>query len=293
MELSDLKVFCTVAEQGGISKAAEMLHRVPSNITARIQKLELELGRSLFHREKNRLRISREGEQLLSYAKRILLLADQALEHLNSDEPSGVLRVGSMEAVAASRLSNVLYEYHTAYPEVTLEVTTRPTGDLIEMVLDGQLDVALVADPVEDARLHRFPVFQETLILVSDKATTDVSDPQQLGEEPTLLGFSQQCAYRNRLTQWVKQAKLTAKVVEINSYHTLLNCVTAGMGVGIVPEKLLELYPFADDINTHALPDSIADTVSTAIWRKDMARPSVFAYLEILKSASNMNSAGS
>lgn len=288
MELSDLKVFCTVAEQGGISKAAEMLHRVPSNITARIQKLELELGRDLFHREKNRLRISQEGEQLLSYAQRILSLADQAVEHLNSDVPTGVLRVGSMEAVAASRLSSVLYDYHKAYPEVTLEVTTRPTGDLIDKVLNGQLDVALVADPLDDARLHRLPIFEERLVLVSDKATTDISDPKQLGDDLTLLGFSSQCAYRNRLTQWVKQGKLTAKVIEINSYHTLLNCVTAGMGVGLVPEKLLELYPFAKDLNTHALPDTIADTVSTAIWRKDTVRPSVSAYLDILQAASNI-----
>ncbi|GLQ33335.1 LysR substrate-binding domain-containing protein [Litoribrevibacter albus] len=288
MELSDLKVFCAVAEQGGVIRAAEQLHRVPSNVTARIQKLESELGRSLFHRDRNRLKISPAGEQLLSYAKRILSLADQAIEQFSSDQPSGVLRVGSMEAVAASRLSAILYEYHTAYPDVSLEVKTRPTGDLIEFVLNGQLDVALVADPNADERLERMPVFKETLVLVSEKSMTDISDPSQLGVEPTLLGFSNQCAYRNRLTQWVKQVNLVAKVVEINSYHTLLNCVTAGMGVGLVPEKLLELYPFAKDLRTHPLPDNLATTITTAIWRKDSSRPSVSAYLDILKGASNL-----
>ena len=96
MELSDLKVFLTVVEQGGISRAANVLHRVPSNITARIQKLESELNQELFIREKNRLKISSSGEQLLNYAKRILSLANQALEELNNEEPSGLLKVSCM-----------------------------------------------------------------------------------------------------------------------------------------------------------------------------------------------------
>jgi DNA-binding transcriptional LysR family regulator len=289
MELSDLKVFTTVVEQGGISRAAELLHRVPSNVTARIQKLEAELGQHLFFREKNRLAISPAGEQLLGYAQRILSLADQAVAQLNTDHPSGVLKVGSMEAVAASRLSGILHDYHKAYPDVRLEVITRPTGDLIELVLNGQLDVALVADPMADQRLDRQPVFKETLVLVSEKTLDDISSPEQLGPTPTLLGFSHQCAYRNRLTQWVKQEKLVANVVEINSYHTLLNCVTAGMGVGLVPQKLLELYPFRDDICTHPLPTELATTITTAIWRKDAYRPSIQAYLALLSEASNLD----
>ena len=62
MELSDLKVFQQVVLSGGITAAAQKLNRVPSNITARIQKLELQLNTQLFLREKNRLRISPAGE---------------------------------------------------------------------------------------------------------------------------------------------------------------------------------------------------------------------------------------
>ena len=69
MELSDLRVFCTVVEQKGINKAAENLHRVPSNITARIQKLEAELNQTLFFRTKNRLKISPAGEQTVRVRK--------------------------------------------------------------------------------------------------------------------------------------------------------------------------------------------------------------------------------
>jgi len=289
MELSDLKVFLTVAEEGGISRAANVLHRVPSNITARIQKLESELNQELFIREKNRLKISSSGEQLLDYAKRILSLANQALEELNNEEPTGVLKVGCMEAVAASRLSPVLVDYHKRHPEVELEITTSPTGLLIDKILSGELDLALVADPAEDDRLVSFPIFKERLVMVSSVAQGEVTHPDQLGTSPTMLGFSSQCAYRNRLNQWLQQGQGLAKVLEINSYHTLLNCVTAGMGVGLVPEKLLELYPFKEGLNTHQLPEDISHSVTHAIWRKDNQRPSIQAFYEVLSAVSNLN----
>ena len=80
MELSDLRVFRQVALSGGITRAAEKLNRVPSNVTARIKKLEEELGKNLFSRENKGLRISAAGEQLLSYAEKILDLAQEAVD---------------------------------------------------------------------------------------------------------------------------------------------------------------------------------------------------------------------
>ncbi|GAA3917665.1 LysR family transcriptional regulator [Litoribacillus peritrichatus] len=288
MELSDLAVFQAVVEAGGVSRAAEMLHRVPSNITSRIQKLETELGKQLFIREKNRLRISPEGEQLLGYAVKILALADEAVEQLNLDHPTGRLRVGSMEALAASRLSSVLTDYHTDFPDVELELKTNPTGLLIDQVISGELDLALVADPPKDARLEITPIFSERLVLVSSRNQAPVSSPQDLSDNPTLLGFSTRCAYRNRLADWVQSFDVAPKVVEINSYHALLNCVTAGMGVGIVPEVLLVHYPFKDGIRTHPLPDSIADTTTCVIWRKDSAKPSLLKFYHCLLGHSNL-----
>ena len=289
MELSDLAVFRTVAETGGVSKAASVLHRVPSNVTARIQKLEAELDKQLFIRENNRLRISPDGEHLLAYARQILSLADEAVAKLNDDVPSGTLRIGSMEAVAASRLSKILMRYHKTYQDVKLEVSTNPTGELIEQVLAGTLDLALVADPAPDSRLDALPVFREKLVLVSGSQQAPIQQPSDLGVYPTLLGFSPKCAYRTTLTTWVKQANMQANVVEINSYHALLNCVTAGMGVGIVPEVLLETYPFRDGILTHPLPDSLQWTTTCAIWRRDSLKPSLSAFNELLSEASNLD----
>jgi len=143
MELSDLKVFLQVASSGGITAAAQKLHRVPSNITARIQKLEQELDTQLFLREKNRLRISPAGEQLLPYAKEMIRLSQQAINELQKTTPKGRLTIGAMEAVAATRLTEPLMRFHKEYPEVNLQIETGPTGLLIERVLAGEIDIAL------------------------------------------------------------------------------------------------------------------------------------------------------
>jgi len=289
MELSDLRIFCKVIETGGISSAAQLLNRVPSNITSRIQKLEAELNKALFIREKNRLRASPAGEQLFRYAKKILTMAEQAIDELNQNKPSGSLRLGSVEAVAASRLSKVLMNFHQNYSEVDLELTISPTGDLLEKVLASQLDFALISDPIADSRLGVQAVFQETLVLVSALRDDVITSPVDLGDKPTVLGFSKQCIYRTRLTQWLKGAEMIPKVVEINSYFALLNCITAGMGVALVPEKLLECYPFVDGLKVHPLPEDISKTTTCLIWRKDSLKASMAVFKETLMPESNIS----
>ena len=284
MELSDLVVFRAVVEEGGITKAAEKLHRVPSNVTARVQKLELELGKQLFLREKKRLRISPAGEILLGYADEILRLSTKAINELKDDVPRGVLSIGVMEAVAATRLPGPLARFHRAYPEVQLDVSTAPTGVLIDDVIDGRLNVAIVADPQKDDRLTIHPVFEETLVAITSDEVDDLSSLSGFGHNPCILVFSARCAYRKRLTQWLSRLGGAARVSEINSYHALMSCTTAGMGVGIVPESVINAFPQVTGIKIHSLPSDIAHSVSCAIWRTDSVKPSILAFYHSLHS---------
>lgn len=282
MELSDLRVFQEVALSGGITAAAQKLHRVPSNITARIQKLEQELDTQLFLREKNRLRISPAGEQLLPYAKQMLNLSQQAINEMQQTTPKGRLTIGAMEAVAATRLTEPLTRFHQEYPEVDLQIETGPTGRLIERVLAGEIDLALVADPRKDARLEISNIFEEELVLVSDLKHKKISSTADLDPEPTLLSFSHLCAYRGRMRDWTKDGGIAAQIIEISSYHTLLSCVAAGMGVGIVPKVLLDYYPFASSIQQHQLGKQWRHSTTVMIWRKDSLKPSMSAFKDFI-----------
>ena len=118
MDFAALRVFKAVVDEGGISSAARKLHRVQSNVTTRIQQLEGSLGAQLFVREGRRLFLSPAGEVFLAYTEEMLRIAEQARHAVLGDAPRGVLRVGTLESTAASRLPPLLSRYHQKYPAV-------------------------------------------------------------------------------------------------------------------------------------------------------------------------------
>ncbi|MCG8671108.1 MAG: LysR substrate-binding domain-containing protein [Pseudomonadales bacterium] len=284
MELSDLEVFRTVVYEGGINRAAEKLNRVPSNVTSRIQKLENDLGKELFIRDRNRLKISSSGTQLLDYANRLLALADEAVAELNMAQPKGTFKIGAMEAVAATHLAKLLSAYHQQFPQVQLVVESAPTGDLIAKILDGEIDLAFVADPPKDKRLKMVPAFKETLVLVSDQQHKAIRSPEDLGEHPTILGFNPKCAYRTKLQSWVEASNIAAQVIEIGSYHTMLSCAAAGMGIGIIPESVLAVYQNADILRTHKLPAKWAKSNTVLICREDAVGHNTLPFIELISN---------
>ena len=108
MDFDSLTIFKTVVDEGGIIAAARKLHRVQSGVTTRIKQLEASLGVALFLRDKRRLMLSPAGEIFLGYVEQLLRLAEQARQAVLGDAPHGVLRIGTLESTAASRLPPLL-----------------------------------------------------------------------------------------------------------------------------------------------------------------------------------------
>src|SRR6185436_18699456 len=122
MDLSDLRIFSTVVREGGVTRAAEKLNRVQSNVTTRIRQLEDDLGVALFIREGKRLHLAPTGQALLGYADRLLALADEARASVRDPRPRGLFRLGAMESTAAVRLPSAITELSRLHPEMTLEL---------------------------------------------------------------------------------------------------------------------------------------------------------------------------
>src|SRR6202041_254956 len=122
MDTAELKVFEAVARTGGMNRAADELHTVQSNVTARIRALETELGCPLFERHSRGVALTAAGQRLLPYARRLAwLLADAAPRATRDDGlPGGPLTIGSLETTAALRLSPLIASYAAACPEVDL-----------------------------------------------------------------------------------------------------------------------------------------------------------------------------
>lgn len=282
MDLADLHVFRTVVEAGGITRAAERLHRVQSNVTTRIKQLEQELGVALFMRVGRRIELAPAGRALLAYAERILALAAEAREVVQGSRPSGVLRLGAMESAAAVRLPRPLSVFHARYPGVAVELATGDTASLAPQVLAGALDAALVVEPVSDPRLEALPIYEEELVIVADAKHRRIASPRDVAK-PTLLAFHPGCPHRARLERWfAKEGAVTERIVELSSYHAILGCAVAGMGVALMPKSVLESYAERGRLSVHPLKGEFRSARTLLISRKDTPQAKVKALAEVL-----------
>jgi DNA-binding transcriptional LysR family regulator len=268
IDLTALEIFKAVAEQGGITKAAIRLHRVPSNVTTRVKQLEERLGTKLFLRGNRRLVLSAEGKRLLGYADRLLQLSSEAEAALRNGVPAGAFQIGALESTAATRLPPILSRYHRSYPEVRLELVTGTTGALIAKVMKHEVEAAFVAEPFTADDLEGDPVFCEELVLISPKSFRKIKTPSDIGRT-TLIAFATGCAYRRRLEAWLGGAKVVPeRVMEFSSYHAIVACVAAGAGIAIVPRSVIRVSVAASGVATHALPSAVSKARTFFVWRQ-------------------------
>ena len=268
IDLDALHIFRTVAEAGGITKAAAKLNRVQSNVTTRVKQLEERLGAQLFRRQNRKLTLSPEGELLLAYADELLRLSSEAQAALKSGSPRGVFRLGTLESTAAARLPPILSRYHLAYPEVQIELVTGTSGALVKRVAAFELEAAFVAEPFPASGLEMQHAFTEELVLIAPRSARPVRSPRDVGR-CTVIGFAAGCSYRRRLEEWLGSESVAAdRVMELGSYHALVACVAAGAGIGIVPRSVLDLVGARRQVVVSALPPVVSQASTMLVWRR-------------------------
>jgi LysR family transcriptional regulator, cell division regulator len=269
MEMSDLLTFSAVARLGGITRAADELNTVQSNVTQRVKALEAEIGTALFERHSRGMTLTGAGRRLLPYAQRMAALSREAVLAARDDgEPKGPLSIGSMETTAAVRLPLLLAEFHRRFPAVKLTLRTAPTADLVAAVLDGALDGAFVAGPIEHAELISTLAFREELVLVSARKWSSLSALRAGTPEsgPTALVFRTGCTYRQRLEQvfsefgWPSAARF-----ELGTLDGMIGCVAADMGVTLLPRAVVGNN---DTVNVHKLKAAQAQVDTLFIQRR-------------------------
>ena len=281
MDLADLRIFRSVVEEGGITRAAAKLNRVQSNVTTRVRQLEEDLGVDLFIREGKRLHLAPSGKLLLDYAERLLDLAQEARDAVHDGAPRGPLRLGSIESTAAIRLPEPLSVFHRRYPDVELDLHSDTIPRLLAAVLDGELDAALVAEPVTDPSLDKAIVYDEELVLVAEPGHKSIRSPRDVTSE-TVLAFEHGCSYRLRMQQWFARAGvLPERIIEMTSWHALVGCAAARMGIAILPRMLLSSFPQAR-LSIHSLPAEFSHAPTVLTWRKGARSPKISALLEVL-----------
>ena len=274
MELTDLLTFSAVARTGGITRAAEELNTVQSNVTQRVKALEAEIGTALFERHSRGMTLTGAGRRLLPYAQRMAALSREAMLAARDDgEPKGPLAIGSMETTAAVRLPTLLADFHRRYPAVRLSLRTATTADLVAGVLDGSFDGAFIAGPIEHAELTATVAFREELVLVTGRQVKNLAELRAATPEsgPTALVFRTGCTYRQRLEQvltefgWPSAARF-----ELGTLDGMIGCVAADMGVTLLPRAVVERADLSGNIRIHAL-SAVQSRVDTVFIRRRAA----------------------
>lgn len=284
MDLSDLRIFSAVVREGGVTRAAKRLHRVQSNVTTCIRQLEEDLCVALFIREGKRLHLAPAGQILLDYADRLLALAEEARGAVHDARPRGTFRLGAMESTAAVRLPRLLNEYHRRHPGVVLELRTGNPQFLASAILAGELDAALVAEPIADAPFDKTPAFEDELVIV---AVANHPPINQKGSLPrTIIVFEHGCPHRQRLENWyASRREMPERVIELGSYHAMLGCVVAGMGIALVPKSVLTTFPERKRLSVHHLAPAENRAQTVLVCRKGAGSANVKALEEILRSS--------
>ncbi|WP_210643386.1 LysR family transcriptional regulator [Pseudomonas sp. Tri1] len=285
MEFSQLRIFQAVAEEGSITRAAERLHRVPSNLSTRLKQLEEQLGVDLFLRERQRLQLSPAGKVLLDYAAKLFALHDEAHAAVQGGQPAGDFLLGTMYSTAATHLPDLLAAYHRAYPAVNLQVQSGPSGELFEGLLTNRLDAALVDGPLELAGLDGVPLCDERLVLITEADHPPVRSALDV-QGRAVFTFRRGCSYRMRLEAWFAHDHAAmGRAMEIESYQGMLACVIAGSGVALMSESMLASLPGRERVTAHPLAEPFASATTWLMWRKGMVGANLNAWIELQQQA--------
>lgn len=188
LDLTALRAFVTVAEAGGVTRAAGLLNLTQSAVSMQIKRLEEGLGRSFFSRAARRLSLTPEGEQLLGYARRMLTLNDEALSRLTDATYEGEIRLGVPHDIVYPQMPRILKRLAADYPRLQVNLVSSFSLRLKEGFSRGDFDVILTTEEAPDAGGE--------VIARRDLVWIGAPDGTAWQRRPLRLGFIEDCYFR-------------------------------------------------------------------------------------------------
>lgn len=270
MELRVLNYFLTVAREGTISKAAEVLHLSQPTLSKQLKDLEEELGVQLFIRGNREISLTEDGVYLQNRGKEILSLVSTTTLNLQKNEViGGDILIGGGETQAFQFLTDILNHLMERYPDIKVHMYSGNADDVKDKIDKGLLDFGLVIDPVEKQKYEYvpLPIVDRWGILVNQKhhlAKKEHVSPVDLKNQPLLI--SSQTLVNNQLAEWLGGNLNNFSIV--GSYNLLYNAsllVKAGKSVAFCIEGIIQTKD--SDLVFVPLEPALTSTISI-IWKK-------------------------
>ena len=273
MELRVLKYFLTVADEGNITRAADILHITQPTLSRQLMELEDELGTALLIRGKRSVTLTDEGFLFKQQAEMIVELSDK-LEHTFKDMKDvvcGTIRIGAAEAVGCRALATYMKEFREKYPDVQFDLYNGMADNIKEMLERGLLDLGLVLEPIDTAKFEyvRLPQKETWGLLLrkdhelAEKGTITVEEIRQY---PLIMPGRENA--KNEVLHWMQCEE---RHLNIPAYYNLLSngalLVAAGMGCAVCLDGALSIHADPDLCFRRLLPEHT--TRSVILWKKN------------------------
>ncbi len=233
-DLDLLRTFTAVVECDGFTRAAERVHLTQSTVSQQVKKLETNLGHTLLLRDKSTggVQTTEEGEVLLSYARKILAAAQEAMDAMSSPQAPKTVRLGVPEDFAGRRLIDLLSGFSTASPHIRLDTVSGWSTELRRLLDAGEIDLALIKrEPGDGACLASW---KEQLVWV-DSASRPVRD-----EIVPLAVFPVGCIYRERAIRAIERSGRRWRIAYTSQgLMGVQAAVASGLGISLLPSDAL------------------------------------------------------
>lgn len=257
MNLKQLEIFVTVAEQGSFSRAAEVLGTVQPALSRQVRALELDLREHLFQRNGRGVELTEAGQRLLIHSRNILQVVQEARADFGEErqEPKGHVVVGMPPSMARKLTVPLIAYFKTHLPKARLEVVEGFSSHMIEWLISGRVDLCLLYNPDAHLSLEIMPLIQERLCLVGRKGSLPDRQAVSFSELPH---YPLIIAQRGQIFRTLMEAQATLTGVkldiawEVSSVPVILDLLKSGHGFAVLAEGALTSHQADGQIKLEA-----------------------------------------
>jgi DNA-binding transcriptional LysR family regulator len=238
--LGHIEAFVEIARAGTLRKAAANLCLSEPAVSARIASLEADLGAQLFQRGRRGMTLTVAGRAFLSHAVRVLDTFDSGRRTVAdvSQGRDGEIVIGSGSSIAAYPIPDVVARFQELHPGIGMVVRTRPSPVLVDAAVDGQIQIGLVGELLDD-RVHQTPLYDEELLLVAGPASSVAGGGIRKAEDlhaETLILFDRGSSYDEAARAAIRTAAVMPRaIIEVDTIETARALVARNVGVCFMP----------------------------------------------------------
>jgi DNA-binding transcriptional LysR family regulator len=241
MDVRQLEMFRSVAEEGGFTRAAEKLHVSQSAVSRQVKLLEEELGNLLLHRHGRRVALTPAGELLLKLANRVQREMQDAVWQIAETGKlhRGQLHLGGGMTVCLFILPRLLKRFRALYRQVDLRVTSGTSEAILRLLRNHEVDLGLLTLPIVSTDMEVLPVLKEEMVVVTAPghplSRSRLADPKALARFPWIL-FETGSNSRKVIDQFFLEESVPADVaMETENVEIIKAMVASGLGISLIP----------------------------------------------------------